>query len=353
MPSRFTRRQILSRLAATGTAPLLGACAALPQDSDIAVAQPARVAMLLPLSGPQAPLGKTMVKAVWLAEERAGLRQRVEIFDTGPTAQGAGAAAKLAQGEGAEVIVGPLFASHTKAVVAGAPKAQVITLSNDDRLAADGAWVFGVTPAQSAEAAAGFAKKMGASSIALLQPAGEFGAQSATALSQAAKHHRLKMMPPASSAETMLASLRAANRGALPESIYLPAADKTGRQAARIAGEAGLRAIGSLQWADVPIAEMDRMKTMTFAGPDPKLFNSLSASYRSELGEEMGIISGLAVDAVLFANGIPRDRSGRLQMNGRAPFDGLLGRCMFRKDRTCARDLAMLQTKDGQVRRAA
>lgn len=350
-----SRRQFLSRLAAAGTMPLLGACAAPDQPVATPASQPARTAMLLPLSGPQAQLGQTMAKAVWLVEDRSALRQRVEIFDTGPTPQGAAAAAKQADGAGAEVIIGPLYADHTAAVMQSAPKAQVITLSNDDRLAAAGAWVFGVTPAHSADAAAAFAKQQGAGTITLLQPAGDFGVLSGNAVSAAAKRHRLIPMPPVPMSETenLLDHIRAQTAGVLPDCLYLPMANADSRRAARLAEQAGMKIIGSLQWADISPGDLDGIKTMAFAGPDPQLFENLSASYRAQLGEEMGIISGLAVDAVVMANSLPRDRTGRIGMTGAAPVDGLLGKSAFRKDRTCARDLAILQIRGGQVRKVA
>lgn len=355
MSQTYSRRHILSRLAAAGTMPLLGACAVPDQPKTAPVSQLARTAMLLPLSGPQAQLGQTMAKAVWLVEDRSALRQRVEIFDTGPTPEGAVAAAKQADGAGAEVIIGPLYASHTAAVMQSAPKAQVITLSNDDRLAAAGAWVFGVTPAQSAQAVAAFAKKQGAGTITLLQPGGDFGVLSANALSSAAKRHKLKTMVPVPMSETedFLDHIKAKTGGALPDCLYLPTANADSRRAARIAEQANVMVIGSLQWADVSPGDLGGIKTIAFAGPDPQLFENLSASYQAQLGEEMGIISGLAVDAVVIASSLPRNRAGRIEMTGAAPVDGLLGKCAFRKDRTCTRDLAILQVRGGQVRKVA
>ncbi|MBW4707425.1 penicillin-binding protein activator [Roseobacter sp. YSTF-M11] len=350
----YSRRSFLARLATVGALPILAGCAT-SDPANAPVSRPPRTAMLLPLSGPRADLGQTMARAVWLVEDRSGLPQRVEIFDTGPSPQGAATAAAQAVAAGAEVIVGPLFSDHTTAVLESAPKARIMTLSNNDRLAASGAWVFGVTPAQSAKAAAGFAAKQGARSISILQPSGDFGGQSAEALARAAKANRMTAIPAVGMQDTdnLLAALRARGAGQLPDSLYLPTSDATSRRAARIAADAGISVIGSLQWADAPSEALKGIETLTFAGPDPQLFTSLSATYRSALGEEMGIISGLAVDAVMFASALPRDRNGRVQMTAREPLDGLLGQCAFRKDRTCARDLAMLQMKGGQLRKVA
>ncbi|WP_298914525.1 penicillin-binding protein activator [uncultured Roseobacter sp.] len=347
----FTRRKLLGCLAATGSLPLLSACVAPSQSRAPIPTEPARTAMLLPLTGPKARLGQSMAKAVWLVEDRSGLRQRVEIFDTGPSPAGAAAAARLADGAGAEVIVGPLFSDHTESVMKTKPRAQVISLSNDDRLTETGAWVFGVTPAHSAEAAVAFTKQKGFGSMAMLQPGGAFGVRSAEALARAARAQRVKLMPPIQSANPgdFNRRLKANGDGVAADSIYIPAADAEGLKLARMASSAGKAVIGSLQWADVPPDTLGDIKSMSFTGPDPTLFGRLSSSYQNELGEEMGIISGLAVDAVMLAFGLPRDRRGQIQLAVNAPVEGLLGQCSFRKDRTCMRKLAILQVSNGRI----
>ncbi|MGZ2256654.1 penicillin-binding protein activator [Roseobacter sp. A03A-229] len=326
-----------------------------PRPGGSVASRPAQTALLVPLSGPQAGLGQTMAKAVWFAEDRQGLLQRAAVFDTGPSPEGAVAAAQQAQAAGAEVLVGPLFSDHTAAVLKSASKAQLITLSNNDQLADAGAWVFGVTPAHSAQAATRFAAQSGAKTITLVQPGGEFGARSAFALTAAAKASGLKVLRslPAKAPETVLQSLAATEAAGSPNSLYLPAADPSSRRVAQKASAAGIPVIGSVQWADVPPGTLSALGNVSFTGPDPTLFANLSASYRSALGEEMGIISGLAVDAVLFANSLPRSRNGQIQMTGGPAMNGLLGPCAFRKDRTCARDLSVLQVKEGQVVKVA
>ncbi|WP_300019263.1 penicillin-binding protein activator [uncultured Roseobacter sp.] len=355
MSTACSRRKLLSRLGAVGLLPFVAACGAAPRPENAPSAGLAKTALLVPLSGPQADLGQTMAKAVWFAEDRRGLLQRAAVFDTGPSPEGAVAAAKQAQAAGADIIVGPLFSNHTAAVLKSGPEPYVITLSNNDQLAAAGAWVFGVTPAQSAGAAARFAAKSGAKTITLRPPPGAFGARSTAALVKAAKASGLTALPPlpAEGSDRALDALLSSNAGQAPDSLYLPAADRRSRSLAKQASAAGIEVIGSVQWADVPAAALKMAGDVRFVGPDPVLFENLSASYRNALGEEMGIISGLAVDAVLLANRLPRARSGQIQMTGGAPMKGLLGPCAFRKDRTCARELAVLQLKDGRVMKVA
>ena len=80
-----------------------------------------RIALLLPLTGPQAPLGGAMQQAAELALFERGNRG-VDFLpmDTGGTASGAAAAARRAASDGARVIVGPLTAAETSAASAPA-----------------------------------------------------------------------------------------------------------------------------------------------------------------------------------------------------------------------------------------
>ncbi|MGH7059404.1 MAG: ABC transporter substrate-binding protein, partial [Stellaceae bacterium] len=77
--------------------------------SAAAATGPAKVALLVPLSGGNAELGKAILNAAQLALfETGGDRLTLVPRDTGGTPQGAANAARAAIGEGAKVIFGPL-----------------------------------------------------------------------------------------------------------------------------------------------------------------------------------------------------------------------------------------------------
>ena len=144
------------------------------------------VAILLPLSGPRAELGQSMLRAARLALEAPGA-PRLDPKDTGGTAQGAAAAAQQAVAEGAGLILGPLTSAETAAVapVARSASIAVLAFTNDPSQAQPGVWTLGITPGQQVRRLVAAAQAQGRSQFAALLPDSEFGHVMADALGRA------------------------------------------------------------------------------------------------------------------------------------------------------------------------
>ncbi len=187
----------------------LGACAAQAPGPVVlappapGVAQPAeppraRVAVLLPLSGAQAPLGQSMLNAATLALfEQAGPAVELVPRDTGSTPLGAAEAARGALADGARAIVGPLTAaeSGTAANAARAAGVPMLAFTNDSNVAGRGVWALGVTPAQQVRRLVQAAQAEGLGRLALAGPGGPFTQQLAAGLRAASQEAGLP--PPA------------------------------------------------------------------------------------------------------------------------------------------------------------
>jgi len=144
----------------------------------------ARVALLLPLSGTNASLGQSLLNAAELALF-ASESDTVELLprDTeGPG--GAQAAASSALADGAELILGPIFASSVSEIapLARASGVPVVAFSNDVTVAGDGVFIIGFTPENQIERVVSFARSRGAQRFAALVPDSPFGERSADAL---------------------------------------------------------------------------------------------------------------------------------------------------------------------------
>src|SRR3954452_3243523 len=74
-----------------------------------------RLAILLPMTGPSADVGTSLLRGAQLATDEPG-GPPLDTKDTGGTAEGAARAARDALASGAGVILGPLTASETGAV---------------------------------------------------------------------------------------------------------------------------------------------------------------------------------------------------------------------------------------------
>ena len=137
------------------------------------------VALLLPLSGPSAGIGESMLNAAEMALFEAPRVEKLALlpFDTGGTPDGAAAAAERAIVRGAQVILGPLLAHSVRAVTPLAQEAgiQVIAFSNSRGVASDGVYILGFDPQQQVAAITKYALSQGLTRLAVLAPRGEYG----------------------------------------------------------------------------------------------------------------------------------------------------------------------------------
>jgi ABC-type branched-subunit amino acid transport system substrate-binding protein len=137
-----------------------------------------RVALLLPISGANADLGKAMLDAAQMAVfDFADSRFELLGHDTRGTADGAVAAASVAIGDGASLILGPLLAASVRAVapVARAANVPVVAFSSDRSVAGDGVYTLGFLPSAEIRRIVSFARSKGISRFAALAPENAYG----------------------------------------------------------------------------------------------------------------------------------------------------------------------------------
>jgi ABC-type branched-subunit amino acid transport system substrate-binding protein len=150
----------------------------------------ARVALLLPLSGPQGRLGNEMLDAAALALfDFADGNFELLLHDTKGTPQGAAEAAQFAVTDGAGLILGPLLAAEVKAAapVARAAGINVVAFSNDRTAAGEGVFLMGFLPGAEVERVVAFARGRGLGRFAVLAPDNAYGATVVEALRRAAQ----------------------------------------------------------------------------------------------------------------------------------------------------------------------
>ena len=343
----LTRRHMIGGLAAL---PVLAGCATTGMSTRRAGT--VRAAVLLPLSGRNAALGQQIAKAIWLHEDAGVLPGKSLIQDTGDTPDQAAEAARAVLAQGANVIVGPVSRHQTPAVLRAAAETPVITLSNDRDLAKAGAWVFGVTPMQSADAVLRYASTAETRQIAVIDGGNSVSQRALAALQAGARKAGVAdvlTVPGTTPAEDIPAALRRAAGGTLPDVLYVPDAETTAQAQARAALAENVTTIGSLQWSGLSREAFLRLDKACYTGPDPLRFTQTSAFYQQQLNEQMGVIAALGVDAVAFAHA----QGGKANLTSRTPIPGLLGPAQFTSDRTLERELAVLQIKNGGVERVA
>lgn len=137
-----------------------------------------RVAVILPLSGPNQTVGTALLNAAHMALfDFAGPNFELLVQDTKGTPEGAAEAARLAVGDGATMIVGPLLASSVRAVadIARAANVPVVAFSSDRTVVGDGIYTMGFFPGDEVRRVMDYAATKGARRFALLAPRGPYG----------------------------------------------------------------------------------------------------------------------------------------------------------------------------------
>lgn len=138
----------------------------------------ATVALLLPLSGPSASLGGHLLNAAQLALfEVADKNVNLLPFDTKGSPEGASTAIQQAVSQHADIIIGPLFSSETKAVAPMTRQAGIsmLSLTNDRTAAGNGVFTLGFLPGQQAVRVAEYALGQNRPRLAILAPSGDYG----------------------------------------------------------------------------------------------------------------------------------------------------------------------------------
>ncbi len=300
----------------------LGACVAQPPSRPGFAIAPGttepprtRVALLLPLSGSQASLGRSMQRAAELALFEAG-NPEVDFIpvDTQSTAGGAAEAARRAIGSGARVIVGPLTAAETSAVSVPARTARVpvLAFTNDEAQGGPGVWPLGITPAQQVRRVVAVVAGAGVRRIALGAPDDAFGRALARALREAATEFSLPppviaLHPPRAEPGAAARELATAAGPDGIEAVLLGHAGAAARvyAAGLVAGGLAvppLRILGHGLWqGDGGLSNEPALHGAIFAAPDPRARSRFEQRYLSAFGERPPRVASIAYDAAMIA----------------------------------------------------
>ena len=358
MPHPQTRLQTsaLSRRHLLGAAlalPWLAACGDQTTTSRSSSGRGGRdTALLFPLTGEASGVGQNMARAASLVTAAAP-DSAPPVYDTTDTPEGAAAAATMAIAKGAKLLIGPLKSDQTPAVLAVAGTIPVITFSNDEALAAQGAYVMGITPAQSVATMFSYARAQGLDRIAVLMRDGPLGAATALAARQIAGAGGITLTTVLArdpGQPGLIDALKQAGGGALPQAVYLPDGGDTLAGFARGLNGADLRLLGSVQWGAGAIAGDRNLAGAWFAAPPPDLFAPFAESFQARFGVAPGVVAGLGHDAALLATGLGNGPgTSRKHIERAAGFTGVLGAFRFLKGGRCQRDLSVLSLDGGAI----
>ncbi len=299
-----------------------------------------KVAILLPLSGKNAPLGQALLNAAQLAVfDVADSHFELMPRDSGTSDTSAEAAARDILSDGAQLLIGPVFASHVNAVkpLAASSGVNMLALSTDTTLADQNVFVMGFAPGAQVERAINYAHAHGMHHFGALIPKGAYGDLVRNVFQTAIAQNNddiadIETFDPAQHDSAAAVTALAAHRDQM-DALLLP---EGGEDLNLIAGQlssAGfdkqhLRLIGTGLWDTADIGHAAFLVGGWYAAPDPHARQNFLKAYIKTYGQEPPRLATLAYDATALAALLAKqgghfDRTSLTSPSGFAGVDGI------------------------------
>ena len=325
---------------------------------------PVRVGLILPLTQGTGPsvIGQSLRNAAELAVNEAGSQNiTLLVQDDQSSPDGAKAAASAVLANGAELIIGPLYAPNVREVgnLARAAGRPVIAFSTDTSVAAHGVYLLSFLAENYVDRIVDYAAANGKKSFAALIPDNDYGRIAEAELQQATARRgiRIELIEHYSSAAQVGPAAQAIAAAAnqidalfIPEQAdVMPAiaqvltADKLDSQHMQI--------LGTGLWNDPRVLNLPALQGAWFAGPDPSGFTAFSQRYRAKYGSDPARIATLTYDAVSLVIALTRTQGAQRfsdsVLTNPAGFNGADGIFRFRPDGENQRGLAVFAIRNG------
>lgn len=315
-PTRWVRR-----LCALSMLAILAACSAVPRGNGpppVVTPDPVdtlhRVALLLPVTGPDADVGQSIANATALAIADTKVTNiRMITYDT---ASGVDAAARRAIADGNKLFLGPLRGDNVLAAAAVARPAGVpiISFSNDVGVAGQNVYLLGHLPNQSIDRVVRYAKAQGINRFGGIVSKNVYGQRASSSFAnsvRAAGGVLVGVQEADGSASSIDAAVR---RLAASGQIDAVLVADSGRVAVmtvpmlRKHGLRGARVLGTDLWnIDGSLANSSPMYGAWFASVSDTLYNQYATKYRARYGRTPLRLSSLGYDSVLLVARVARD----------------------------------------------
>lgn len=375
LAAMLSRRSALAGLL-TGTGSLLAACSSFSSFSSFSSAPPPGTA-----PGPGATLGTGEIKAGLIlplsASSNAGvagqaMRNAAEmalaefnapnlqllVKDDGGSPDGARAGAQQALDQGAEIILGPLFAQSVGAVgqIARARNVPVIAFSTDANVASPGVYLLSFLPESDVGRIVQYATSTGKRSYAALIPDNPYGTVVEAAFKQDVArrggtvvalerypHDKAGMTGPVKNV------LQGAARA---DAIFIPdggdaVPDVVDTLVANGLNTKKIQLLGTGLWDDQRIFSASVLDGGWYAAPDTAGFRGFAIRYRNRFKQEPARTATLAYDAVALIAALVKTQGQRRfspeVLTNPSGFAGIDGLFRFRPDGTNERGLAVLR----------
>jgi branched-chain amino acid transport system substrate-binding protein len=341
--------------------PLVDAPAAAPAPAPLANGG-VKVALVLPLSagGNAGIAGQSMRNGAEMAlAEFNGANIRLMTKDDGGTAPGAQRATTEAIDEGAEIIIGPLFAHSVTSAkqVARSRGVPLIAFSTDSNVASSGAYLLSFLPESDVDRVVTYAISQGKKSFVALVPSNAYGGVVEAEFNQvvAKRGGRVVTVEHYSEDRSKLDELvkQVAQAGGRADALFIPdgAEGVSDILQALANGGVNLRqftVLGTGLWGDDPRALSNPLLDGAwFAAPEPTGYRGFAERYRARYHQDPVRQATLAYDAVALVAALAKtqgqQRFAADTLTNPSGFTGIDGVFRFRSDGSNQRGLAVMK----------
>lgn len=338
-----------------------------------------KVGLLLPLSGKHKGLGDAMLKSAQLALFEIG-HANLELLprDTMGTNEGGRTAAESAVNDGAQILLGPVFAPAVRAAqpIAQRSRINMLAFSTDWSLAGGNTYIMGFLPFDQVERVARYAAANGLNRVGVIAPANTYGNVATKSFNQVANQLGMSIVQNktfAPGTKNLAPVIREftnfdarSSAGAIStapfDAVFMPVGGEEARDIGSLLTHYELpprnvKRLGTGLLDEAALASESNLEGAWFAAPPPQARKGFEDRFVRTFGSRPPRLSTLAYDATALA-AVLAQRG--LQQNGRPAFSqndlnnpngfsGVDGIFRFRRGNTIERGLAIVEFRRGQL----
>jgi len=325
---------------------------------------PVKVALIVPLTQSTGPsvVGTSLRNAAELALSETGSSDiTLLVKDDHSNPDGARAATQEALGQGAELVIGPLFAPNVReaARVARAAGRPIIAFSTDTSAASPGVYLLSFLIESYVDRIIDYAASKGKKSVAALIPDNDYGRVAEAEFQQAAAKRGMRVMTIEHySPQSLQGSVqKVVALGNQIDSLFIPEQADAMPAMAQALTSAGIdkkiEILGTGLWNDSRVLKLPALQGAWFAAPDNGGFNAFAERYRAKFGSDPTRIATLGYDAVSLAVALAKTQGSQRYtetvLTNKSGFNGADGVFRFHPDGGNDRGLAVLQINNGST----
>ncbi len=320
-----------------------------------------KVGLILPLSaaGNAGVAAQSMKNAAEMAlAEFQNPNIQLLIKDDGGSPQGAQQGTQQALDEGAEIILGPLFALSVPATAQGtrARGISVIAFSTDSSVAGRGVFLLSFLPESDVNRIIEYAASIGKRSFAALLPDNAYGNVVEVAFKQAVARRGGRVVAFEKYGADRAGVARLAQSLGQADALLLADDGDSVVATADALAAAGanlknIQLLGTGLWDNPRVFNSATLRGGLYAAPDPSGFRSFSGRYHAKYNADPVRTATLAYDAVALVAALARTQGGQRfsaeVLTNPSGFAGIDGVFRFRPDGTNERGLAVMKVAPG------